>query len=96
MEPLKGGPGGCLHSGYLEHLADIPLDIPGAFLRLERYWWRDGTSCLHIAKWCVQPETNRVAPWWPPQYTQIPWELAADLAQVLREKVIPDVERGAV
>lgn len=59
----------------VEHLADLPLDIPGVFLRLERRYWADGSSCLHIAKWGVQPTTGRPAPWWTPQYIQLPWEL---------------------
>lgn len=64
-------------------LADLPLDIPGAFLRLERRYWPDGTSCLHIAKWGRQPETGRPAPWWPLQYVQVPWGLGAMLAKAL-------------
>lgn len=56
-------------------IKDIPLDIPGAFLRFERRHWKDGTSCLHVMKWGTQPETGRQAPWWPLQYIQVPWEL---------------------
>ncbi|MFZ5815331.1 MAG: hypothetical protein ACOY93_08500 [Bacillota bacterium] len=67
----------------IDHLGDMPLDLPGAFLRFERRHWPDGTSCLHIAKWGTQPETGRPAPWWPPQYTQIPWEMAGSLVQTM-------------
>lgn len=73
------------HAVRVDHLADIPLDLPGAFLRLERRYWADGTSCLHIAKWGHQPETGRPAPWWPPQYTQVPWALAGMLGEAINE-----------
>lgn len=59
----------------IDHIKDVPLDIPGAFLRFERRHWKDGTSCLHIMKWGTQPETGRQAPWWPLQYVQVPWDL---------------------
>lgn len=82
----------------VEFLADLPLDIPGVFLRLERRHWADGTSCLHIAKWGTQPETNRPAPWWPLQYVQMPWELGKKLATALtaatRIQEHPVVTRG--
>lgn len=55
----------------IDHLVDLPLDLPGAFLRLERHYWADGTSCLHIMKWGTQSTTGKVAPWWPPQYVQV-------------------------
>ena len=57
------------------HLRDIPLDRPGMFLRVERRYWADGTSCLHIAKWGLQPARQRPAPWKPLQYIQMPWEM---------------------
>lgn len=57
-------------------LVDVPLDIPGAFIRMERRFWKDGTSCLHIMKWGIQPNTKVASPWWPLQYIQIPWEIA--------------------
>lgn len=58
----------------VEHLADIRADLPGVFHRVERRWWPDGSSCLHIAKWGPRPGDGRVVPWWPPQYSQLPWE----------------------
>lgn len=77
----------------VDHLCDLPLDRPGLFLRLERRHWPDGTSCLHIAKWGVQPETGRPAPWWPLQYVQIPWELAEQLGSAIVEAATR-AERG--
>lgn len=67
----------------VDHLGDVPLDLPGVFLRIERRWWVDGTSCLHIAKWGVQPERGTAAPWWPPQYVQVPWEIGPELVRRL-------------
>lgn len=71
----------------VDHICDVPLDIPGAFLRFERRFWADGSSCLHIAKWCVQPNTGRTSPWWPPQYTQVPWEMAQEVGLTITEAV---------
>ncbi len=70
---------------HVEHLGDVLLDRPGMFLRCERRHWSDGTSCLHIAKWGTQPGTGRPAPWWPPQYVPVPWEMAPDLVRRLAE-----------
>lgn len=58
----------------VDHICDLRLDRPDMFLRIERRYWADGTSCLHIAKWCKQPKRGAFAPWSPPQYTQVPWE----------------------
>lgn len=69
----------------VEHLGDVPLDLPGACLRIERRHWPDGSSCLHIAKWSRQPQTGRLAPWHPPQYLQLPWELARALGAAIME-----------
>lgn len=80
----------------VDHLCDLPLDIPGAFLRIERRHWADGSSCLHIAKWGIQPTTGRPAPWWPQQYTQVPWELAERLgATILDAAIWADRRQGA-
>lgn len=79
----------------LDHLCDRPLDRPGLFLRLERRWWADGTSCLHVAKWSRQPNTGNLAPWWPQQYLQVPWELAEQLgATVLDAAIWADRGKG--
>lgn len=67
----------------VDHLADIPLDVPDMFLRLERRYWPDGTSCLHICKWSFQPKRQKLAPWWPLQYVQLPWWLVGRLVEVL-------------
>lgn len=69
----------------VQHLCDIPLDLDGVWLRLERRWWPDGSSCLHIAKWGIQRETGRPTPWWPPQYTQVSWDVAQELGAIIRE-----------
>lgn len=69
----------------IDHLADIRLDIPGAYLRIERRWWENGTSCLHVAKWGIQPRNGKPAPWYPQQYTQVPWELAETLGTAILE-----------
>lgn len=61
----------------VDHLSDMPLDLPGVFLRFERRFWADGTSCLHIAKWGTRD--GKVSPWWPLQYVQVPWELHRSL-----------------
>ena len=74
----------------VQHLTDVPLDLPGVFLRVERRWWADGSSCLHIAKWGVQPKTGRSAPWWPQQYTQVPWALGEPLLAALEGAVRGD------
>lgn len=74
----------------VDPLGDTPLDIPGAFIRAERRHWADGTSCLHIAKWGIQPKTGRPAPWWPLQYIQIPWELAGTLTEVLKNALLSE------
>ena len=42
----------------IDHIADLPTDLEGVFLRIERRWWADGSSCLHICKWGTQPETG--------------------------------------
>lgn len=67
----------------IEHLIDIALDA-GYFLRLDRRYWADGSSCLHIAKWGTQPNTGRDAPYKPLQYVQIRWEIAE---RVIRQMV---------
>ena len=72
----------------VDHLGDLELDKPGLFLRLERRHWADGSSCLHVAKWGTQPGTGRPAPWWPPQYIQIPWKLAEMLGATIVEAAI--------
>jgi hypothetical protein len=76
----------------IDHLGDMPLDLPGVFLRVQRRHWDDGTSCLHIAKWGTQPETGRKAPWWPPQYTQVPWRLAGPLVETLDKALLVSVD----
>lgn len=67
----------------VEHLVDVPTDKPGVFLRAERRFWSDGTSCLHIAKWGTQP-SGRKSPWIPLQYLQVPWELASAVMDDIR------------
>lgn len=77
----------------VDHLGDVALDRPDLFLRLERRHWADGSSCLHVAKWSRQPNTGKLAPWWPPQYIQIPWELAEMLGATIVEAATR-AERG--
>jgi hypothetical protein len=48
----------------------------GYWLVCERRFWDDGSSCLHVAKWGTQPGTGRPAPFYPPQYLQLPWSVA--------------------
>lgn len=67
----------------VDRLADIPSDLPGKFWRAERRYWADGTSCLHIAAWGTQPQTGKPAPWWPLQYTQVPWVLSESFLEQL-------------
>lgn len=67
----------------VEHLADVPLDMPGMFIRCERRHWDDGTSCLHAAKWATQPNRGHPAPWMPQQYIQIPWPQAPEFVRTL-------------
>ncbi|WP_374712263.1 hypothetical protein [Symbiobacterium terraclitae] len=71
----------------VDHLSDMPLDLPGSFLRIERRHWPDGSSCLHIAKWSRQPNTGRPAPWMPQQYIQLPWEYAEALGLTILDGV---------
>ena len=59
----------------IDHIGDYPLDLPGAFVRAERRYWADGTSCLHLAKWGYQQNRGCSSPWQPLQYLQVPWEL---------------------
>ncbi|MFO7172579.1 MAG: hypothetical protein DIU70_006390 [Bacillota bacterium] len=82
----------------IDHLADLPADLPGVWWRVERRWWADGSSCLHIAKWALQPSTGRPAPWWPPQYVQVPWQDARAFLQAVLEAVSKSeqVQVGAV
>lgn len=102
---LRGAPTHALHlevgtvskraAVRVHHLADVSLDRPGTFLRLERRWWPDGTSCLHLAKWAVQPGRSCAAPWWPLQYVQLPWDLVPALAAALGDATAPDTVREA-
>lgn len=64
-----------------DHLADIPLDRDGMFLRAERRHWADGTSCLHVAKWGTKDGVSR--PWYPQQYMQVPWDLVGSVLSTL-------------
>lgn len=68
----------------VDHIADVPTDLPGVFLRVERRHWKDGSSCVHIAKWGTQ-KSGRKAPWIPLQYIQFLWH--PRIAQALGESL---------
>jgi len=61
---------------HIEHLGDYCLDLPGAFLRVERRFWPDDTSCLSIMKYGQRKSDGVITAWFQPQYTQVPWDLA--------------------
>ena len=66
-----------------EFIADCPTGKPGCFLRIERRYWEDGTSCLHVAKYGYVK--GKLRAWWPPQYMQIDWEKREHLVSLLTE-----------
>lgn len=60
-----------------ELLRRIELDKPGYSLKVFRITWLDGSQCIQIMKYAIQPVRGTDAPYSPPQYVQVPvpiWE----------------------
>lgn len=60
-----------------ELLKRIELDKPGYSLRVHKITWLDGSQCIQIMKYAVQPATGKDVPYFPQQYVQVPvpiWE----------------------
>ncbi len=74
----------------IEHIVDLPLDKPGFFLRLERRYWQDGSSCLHIAKW-ARNGAGKATMYYPLQYVQVPWEMSGELGRQIAISQIEEV-----
>ncbi len=65
-------------------LARIPLDVPGWSVQVHRITWPDGSECVQVMKYGIQPMTGRDAPYKPMQYVQISTGIAEGvLKQVL-------------
>lgn len=61
---------------HIATLHDFPLDVPDCWLRVERRFWENGTSCLHVYKRGRRKSDGIITGWSQPQYTQLPWECA--------------------
>jgi hypothetical protein len=77
----KTGGGARRQAAKIEELGWIDGDIPGTRWKVERRYWKDGTSCLHVIMWGWRkrrPADTKLmfTTWFPLKMLQLPWELA--------------------
>lgn len=70
----KASAGGARRNAVkISPLVDIPGDLQNPEWRVERRFWKDGSSFFHAVMW-GQLENGTWQPWWPLKMIQVPWE----------------------